>query len=160
MSRPKLTPLSDLLPQKGEATRPELVADPISKEREQASNQARELVSEQADAHGTKPGSWNSSEQDSNRTIMRASEQENMQANEQALLGRGITTSVQGSRQSSKRASMHDPSEYREGPRSAVSFRMTEHLQDRLREYAHQSRRKKQDILDEAVHEFLMDKGY
>ena len=41
-----------------------------------------------------------------------------------------------------------------------MSFRMTEHLQDRLREYAHQSRRKKQDILDEAVHEFLMDKGY
>jgi hypothetical protein len=157
MSRPKLTPLSDLLPQKGEATRPELVSDPLSKE---ASEQARNQASERADAHGTKPGSWNSSEQDSNRTFVRASEQENMQVNEQASLGQGLPTTVQGSRPRSKRASLHDPSEYRDGPRSAVSFRMTEHLQDRLREYAHQSRRKKQDILDEAVHEFLMDKGY
>jgi hypothetical protein len=155
MSRPKLTPLSDLLPQKGEATRPEAAADPISKKAsEQASDQAREPVREQAGAHGTM------SEQDSNPTNMRAGEQESMQAVEQALVGRGIPTSVQASRSTSKRASFHGPSEYRDGPRSAVSFRMTERLQDRLREYAHQSRRKKQDILDEAVHEFLMDKGY
>lgn len=52
------------------------------------------------------------------------------------------------------------PSEYQDGPRSAVSFRMTERLQDRLREYAHQTRRKKQDILDQAVHEFLRHQGY
>ncbi len=51
-------------------------------------------------------------------------------------------------------------SEYRDGPRSAVSFRMTERLQDRLREYAHQVRRTKQDILDQAVHEFLRREGY
>ena len=52
------------------------------------------------------------------------------------------------------------PSEYQDGPRSAVSFRMTERLQDRLREYAHRARRKKQDILDQAVHEFLRREGY
>jgi hypothetical protein len=35
-----------------------------------------------------------------------------------------------------------------------------ERLQDRLREYAHQARRKKQDVLDQAVHEFLRREGY
>ncbi len=50
--------------------------------------------------------------------------------------------------------------EYQDGPRSAVSFRMTEKLQDRLREYAHQNRRKKQDVLDQAIHEFLRREGH
>jgi len=50
--------------------------------------------------------------------------------------------------------------EYQDGPRSAVSFRMTERLQDRLREYAHQTRRKKQDVLDQALHEFLRREGH
>jgi predicted transcriptional regulator len=41
-----------------------------------------------------------------------------------------------------------------------VSFRMTERLKDRLRDYAHFSRRQKQDIMDQAVHEFLRREGY
>ena len=161
MSRPKLTPLSDLLPQKGEATRPEPAADPIGKKAsEQATNHAREPFREEAGAYGTKLESSTSIVQEGDRTSKRASEQTNMQAGEQVSVGRGIPTSVQASRPAGKQASLHDPLEYRDGPRSAVSFRMTERLQDRLREYAHQSRRKKQDILDEAVHEFLKDKGY
>ena len=63
----------------------------------------------------------------------------------------------------SKQARVQNPdasSEYRDGPRSAVSFRMTARLQDRLREYAHQTRRTKQEVLDDAVHEFLRREGF
>ena len=49
---------------------------------------------------------------------------------------------------------------YREGARSAVSFRMTERLQERLRDYAYRSRRTKQEILDEALHRFLQGEGF
>ncbi len=49
---------------------------------------------------------------------------------------------------------------HKDGPRSAVSFRMTEGLQERLRLYAFETRRSKQDILDDALHEFLLRAGY
>jgi hypothetical protein len=81
-----------------------------------------------------------------------ASEHPSKQATEQAT--------IQPSPQLREHASSDHPSEYQDGPRSAVSFRMTERLQDRLREYAHQARRKKQDVLDQAVHEFLRREGY
>ena len=67
---------------------------------------------------------------------------------------------LQPSLHASEQASSHDPFEYLQGPRSAVSFRMTERLQERLREFAHRSRRTKQDIMDQAVHEFLLRAGF
>jgi hypothetical protein len=113
MSRPKLTALSDLMPPKGAATRPE-------------------------------PMVMFAGKQDS--------ELSSKQANEQIKL--------QVSADDPRRAGPDHPLDYQDGPRSAVSFRMTERLQDRLREYAHRARRKKQDILDQAVHEFLHREGY
>ena len=68
--------------------------------------------------------------------------------------------SMQDRRQLNKPADPDATAEYQDGPRSAVSFRMTERLQDRLREYAHQNRRKKQDVLDQAIHEFLRREGH
>lgn len=112
MSRPKLSPLSSLLPAKGAATRPEAVSSPAS---------------EQGDM------------------------QEGLQASEQAS---NQSTSHGRSRPET------EVDEYKTGSRSAVSFRMTERLQDRLRDFAHVSRRKKQDVLDQAVHEFLKREGY
>lgn len=103
MSRPKLSPLSSLLPQKGAATRPE----PIG----QASVPA----------------------------LMQASKQE----------------SVKESELGGKQAGNH-----KEGARSAVSFRMTEGLQERLRVYAFETRRSKQDVLDDALHEYLTKLGF
>jgi hypothetical protein len=79
------------------------------------------------------------------------SELSSKQAGEQAAAQLGVDE---------QRPELDQPSEYQDGPRSAVSFRMTERLQERLREYAHQARRKKQDILDQAVHEFLRREGY
>jgi hypothetical protein len=125
-SRPKLTPLSALMPQKGTATRPEYVS-------ERASEQADDRVSDQAfgELTGKLTGEWHS-ERESGRASERAS----------------------------KAPDLEDPAEYIDGPRSSVSFRMTERLKDRLREYAHFSRRQKQDIMDQAVHEFLKRQGY
>ena len=113
MSRPKLTALSELMPPKGAAVRPEPIV---------------ELARKQDSEHSSK------------------------QADEQTML--------QSSAVEPRRSGSDHPSEYQDGPRSAVSFRMTERLQDRLREYAHQARRKKQDILDQAVHEFLHREGF
>lgn len=48
---------------------------------------------------------------------------------------------------------------HKDGSRSAVSFRMTESLQERLRLYAFETRRSKQDILDDALHEYLVRVG-
>ncbi len=128
MSRPKLSPLSSLLPPKGKATRPE----PNALKSKQESEQARE----------------------------RSEEQEDMHTREQA--GERAYRHVRG--RESERASVPAvgaaENAYKEGPRSAVSFRMTENLQERLREYAFRARRKKQDILDDAVHEFLKREGY
>ena len=59
---------------------------------------------------------------------------------------------------SSKQASAQP--DYQEGPRIAVSFRMTVALQERLREYSHQERRAKQDVLEQALHEFLLRSGF
>lgn len=60
--------------------------------------------------------------------------------------------------QASKQASMLPG--HKDGSRSAVSFRMTEGLQERLRLYAFQERRSKQDILDDALHEYLVRAGH
>jgi hypothetical protein len=117
MSRPKLTALADLMPPKGEATRPETAV-------EFSENQNYKHVSEHS------------------------SKQASKQPATQAILDVQNQLRVDHSL------------EYQDGPRSAVSFRMTERLQDRLREYAHQARRKKQDILDQALHEFLRREGY
>ncbi len=116
MSRPKLSPLSSLLPAKGAATRPEAVSLPAL-------------------------------EQDSMQEGLQVSEGAKKQASKQS---------------SSTRQSLPETeeNEYKTGSRSAVSFRMTERLQDRLRDFAHVSRRKKQDVLDQAVHEFLKREGY
>ena len=125
MSRPKLTSLSDLMPSKGEATRPETIVE-----------HAQEKESKQTSKHESKHGSVHEG--------IRARPLAREQASESAL----------------EHIRLGDPSEYRDGPRSAVSFRMTERLQDRLREYAHKARRKKQDILDQAVHELLQREGF
>lgn len=112
MSRPKLSPLSSLLPAKGAATRPEAISSPVS---------------------------------------------------EQDVMQDGLQASEQASKHSSSFGRSHpetEDDEYKTGSRSAVSFRMTERLQDRLRDFAHVSRRKKQDVLDQAVHEFLKREGY
>jgi hypothetical protein len=37
---------------------------------------------------------------------------------------------------------------------------MTVSLQERLREYAHQERRPKQEVLEQALHEFLLRSGF
>jgi hypothetical protein len=58
----------------------------------------------------------------------------------------------------SSKQSLH--ADYKEGPRTAVSFRMTVSLQERLREYAHRERLAKQSILDDALHEFLLRAGF
>src|SRR4051794_27759684 len=128
MSRPKLSPLSSLLPSKGEATRPEPIAtasssetgEPREHDREQARMQERQLARKQADP-------------------------------------RAIDLTGDRPRMPTSRAAKDD---YKTGPRSAVSFRMTESLQERLREYAFHTRRKKQDVLDDAVDEFLRRAGY
>ena len=125
MSRPKLTSLSDLMPTKGEATRPEPVVEHKGVE---TSKQAREHEGNHGGVH------------------------ENHHA--------GLLAREQARESALKLKIPGDPSDYQDGPRSAVSFRMTERLQDRLREYAHKSRRKKQDILDQAVHEFLRREGF
>ena len=65
---------------------------------------------------------------------------------------------VQASKQSSARVS-HSIG-HKDGSRSAVSFRMTEGLQERLRLYAFETRRSKQDILDDALHDYLVRAGY
>lgn len=109
MPRPKLSSLSSLMPAKGEATRPELVARALEPTAAPESVQ----VAVQANEHDRK--------------------------------------------QASKQPSMLG---HKDGSRSAVSFRMTEGLQERLRLYAFQERRSKQDILDDALHEYLARAGH
>ncbi len=65
---------------------------------------------------------------------------------------------MQASKKLSARASL--PISHKEGSRSAVSFRMTEGLQERLRLYAFETRRSKQEVLDDALHEYLVRAGY
>lgn len=102
----------------------------------------------------------------------RASNQVLKEGSKHDISGLGDPKNRLSVKQASEHASMQarglvsepaDPdvtAEYQDGPRSAVSFRMTERLQDRLREYAHQTRRKKQDVLDQALHEFLRREGH
>lgn len=146
MSRPKLRPLSDLLPPKGAASRPEVVSHPTVQEAE-----TNELEIKQALPHTTMLPSLDETEQSSMLQSEQRRKQANMPASNQTLEHASMqTTEIVG----------HDAVEFRVGPRSAVSFRMTERLQDRLREYAHRTRRTKQDILDEALHEHLRRNGY
>lgn len=133
MSRPKLTSLSDLMPQKGEATRPEQVYEhAIKQENKHGSSHASETARLHAALHARE------------EAVSHANEFVVSGSNEPAPAG----------------VNQDHPSRYRDGARSAVSFRMTEQLQDRLREYAHHARRTKQDILDQAVHEFLLRDGF
>ena len=76
----------------------------------------------------------------------------------QAITQAGEHDRIQASKQSGAPASQ--PLGHKDGPRSAVSFRMTEGLQERLRLYAFENRRSKQDILDEALHEYLGRAGH
>jgi hypothetical protein len=182
-SRPKLTPLSNLLPAKGAAQRPEPLPDPI----EQASLLASEQASNLVDTQDRKPESELASKIASVRATetaevplvggvtdveqATASEQPRNPAYEHGRLEPPQLARIQASEHSRKQsvmpssiqASLHssdDPDEFKSGPRSAVSFRMTERLQERLREFAHRSRRSKQDILDQAVHELLSREGF
>jgi hypothetical protein len=140
MPRPKLTPLAALLPPKGGAMRPE---EPEfgEKESEHASKQT-------IDPHTPNPGDRQAADQRSKHARIQPAKLSSKQA------------SIHGYEHEGLPVKSDDPDEYQNGPRSAVSFRMTEHLQDRLREYAHQTRRKKQDVLDQAVHEFLRREGF
>lgn len=128
MPRPKLSPLSSLLPAKGAATRPE----PVSRAGEHANVKAslRESLSASDDEVRA-----NASEQ--------SSEHESKQA------------TVPASKRTSLLVTGH-----KDGSRSAVSFRMTEGLQERLRLYAFETRRSKQDVLDDALHEYLLREGH
>lgn len=146
MSRPKLRPLSDLLPSKGAASRPEVVSHPTIQD-----VRTSHLDTEQA---SSQPNILAKLEESKHAPLLQSE-----QAREHA--------SINASLQARDHASMQGPDiaaddaiEFRVGPRSAVSFRMTEGLQNRLREYAHKTRRTKQDILDEALHEHLRQHGY
>src|ERR1700722_19474331 len=73
--------------------------------------------------------------------IKQDSELSSKQAGEQAAAQLGVDE---------QRPELDQPSEYQDGPRSAVSFRMTERLQERLPEDPPQTRGKKQELLDHA----------
>ena len=174
-SRPKLTPLSALMPQKGSAARPEQLIERVRESArelsgERASNQSEELVefggtfaanlepinaesgSERAREQVSKLESEAAREDVSERDSFPTSEPASSRTNKQA--GKPASQSV------NKVKGLDDLAEYVDGPRSSVSFRMTDRLKDRLRDYAHFSRRQKQDIMDQAVHEFLRREGY
>ena len=172
MSRPKLTPLAALMPQKGTATRAEQV---IERPRERESEQASRLVSDQAFSEvndqiavNHKPLDAVLSEPARELASLPASEPASKQANGEATfptreLASGRTdkrVSGPASKRASEATDPDNQAEFVDGPRSSVSFRMTERLKDRLRDYAHFSRRQKQDIMDQAVHEFLKKEGY
>lgn len=184
MSRPKLTPLASLMPRKGMATQPEQVSQQASK---QQNNLADEIASDRAVSEFVTQAAANSLSNESSSLAAQSmqsgqlvnnttSEQSyflsrersppptkrilNKQADEQSGELKSLRENNLASEPVSKLAIMNDPAEYIDGPRSSVSFRMTERLKDRLRDYAHFSRRQKQDIMDQAVHEFLRREGY
>lgn len=182
-SRPKLTPLSNLLPAKGAAQRPEPLPDPVEQVSLLASEQASNLVGAQDRKQESELASKNASVRASEHAEVAlvggatnveqatAPEQPRNPANEHGRPEPPQLARIQASEQPRKQsdvlpsiqASLHgsdDPDEFKNGPRSAVSFRMTERLQERLREFAHRSRRSKQDILDQAVHELLSREGF
>jgi hypothetical protein len=158
-SRPKLTPLSALMPRKGSAARPEQF---IERTREQA----RELSSEHATNEAQAVAVANEVLAETVRLINSPFASEPAR---EAVSGSAKELSRERSDErvnnpallsTSQTSDPDDPAEYMDGPRSSVSFRMTERLKDRLRDYAHFSRRQKQDIMDQAVHEFLRREGY
>ena len=174
-SRPKLTPLSALMPQKGSAAQPEQAT-------ERARESARELSGEHVrnqseglvESGSTFAANLASTSDDSasRRASELASKLESEPARENVLERPSFPTSEPASLRTDKQAGkpasqsmtklkdLDDLAEYVDGPRSSVSFRMTDRLKDRLRDYAHFSRRQKQDIMDQAVHEFLRREGY
>lgn len=180
MPRPKLTSLAALMPQKGTATRPEQVTERaieteskllVEIASDQASPELNKLSA--ADSPTTKHSTDESADggvseiasetasgklgvMTSKQETPHARERSNNYANERA----GERASQQPSESVSELSDLDSPTEYIDGPRSSVSFRMTERLKDRLRDYAHFSRRQKQDIMDQAVHEFLRREGY
>jgi hypothetical protein len=178
MSRPKLTSLSAIMPPKGGAVRAEPVAEPIIKQASEKANklvgmqdrdQADEHVIEQSNSRAAEPASEISGKQASGQASsppnIQAIEPFDKQTSKRANMQTSEHPITQTSERAREQAGLHDPSQYKDGPRSAVSFRMTEILQKRLREYAHRARqagdrRTKQDILDQAVHEFLLRAGF
>lgn len=172
MSRPKLTPLAALMPQKGTATRAEKVIERASEQDSKrasglASVQAFSEISDRMAADAT-PVNTALSEPAREFAIQLTRESASEQPSEQAtfpareLASEWIDRRVSGlaSERVSEVTDPDNPTEFIDGPRSSVSFRMTERLKDRLRDYAHFSRRQKQDIMDQAVHEFLKKEGY
>jgi hypothetical protein len=158
------------MPQKGTAVRPEPISERVSL---LESKHVGEQVSERASPEMeelTPPASGTVAPQSNKEAGEQASGQASDRASPLARKTASLRTGEKSSPQVSKRASMpatrqatwdpDDPAEYLDGPRSSVSFRMTERLKDRLRDYAHFSRRQKQDIMDQAVHEFLRREGY
>ncbi len=172
MSRPKLTPLAALMPQKGTATRAEQV---IERAREQESERASGPSSDQAFskisdrmAADVIPANATLNEPERELANQLSRESASEQPSEEVTLPARELASGRTDRRVSGPASERlsgvtdpdDPAEFIDGPRSSVSFRMTERLKDRLRDYAHFSRRQKQDIMDQAVHELLKKEGY
>lgn len=184
MPRPKLTSLAALMPQKGTATRPEQATERAS---ETESKLVVEIASDRASSelNNLTVADFPSTEHSADESADgRVSESASETASETASGKPGVVTREQASLHARERAGNHvneppnervsqrvgesvselshldSPTEYIDGPRSSVSFRMTERLKDRLRDYAHFSRRQKQDIMDQAVHEFLRREGY
>lgn len=156
MAKPRLTSLSALMPKKGEATQPEVFVSYASK---RASDHAGEHVSEQASSRAIEQASILSAEETSDNRVADTDAVERQPA-PLAMEKASKQESIPVREQAREQADPDGSAEFQDGPRSAVSFRMTERLQDRLREYAHKSRRKKQDVLDQAVHEFLRREGF
>jgi hypothetical protein len=126
---------------------------------EHASEQSQQSIPEALAPAGDHASSQ-PSKQPYGQASNRAGEISSAQAIELAAVQAVGQPRLQQSLPAREQTSLHDPFEYLQGPRSAVSFRMTERLQERLREFAHRSRRTKQDIMDQAVHEFLLRAGF
>ena len=156
MAKPKLTSLSALMPKKGEATQPEVVVLYTSK---QASEHAEEHASEQASSGAIEQARILAADHEGDIRVADTDAVARQPA--QPVVGEASKQeSIPAREQAREQVEPDGSAEFQDGPRSAVSFRMTERLQDRLREYAHKSRRKKQDVLDQAVHEFLRREGF
>jgi hypothetical protein len=153
MPRHERSSLISLIPQKGEATRPEPVAEHAA---ERAIEQPREPAIVQATAHESSPAIMQESEQESIQANERASNQESSHASTPS----DAPVFPSGRLRTPLQTDLDSPAAYQDGPRTSVSFRMTDRLRARLRLYAFDADQKKQDIIDQAVHEFLRRKGY
>jgi len=152
------------MPPKGAATRPEPVV-------EHSQERASQLESERAGNAESKHKSYKAPTEivekvyasSTTKPLRHSSEQVSTEEVKQDSKQASEHVSNLGSELVRKNALLNnanDPADFQDGPRSSVSFRMTERLKDRLREYAHRTRRQKQDVLDQAVHEFLRREGY